>query len=285
MKDDQGIGIEAFEATDYNDTIIGRKSVGDVLLGGGGNDTISGDSGNDHLDGGTGDDTLEGGTGADVLNGGDGSDTASYAKATKGVTANLAKSASNAGDAKGDKYIDVEHLVGTSFNDKLYGDSGNNRLTGGDGADYLNGSSGADTVDYRTSDAGVQIDLNANTATGGHAEGDTIAGFESIMGSGFNDKLWGDENSNTIRAYDGNDVIDGRAGNDKLYGYDGNDTLYGDAGNDDLFGDDGDDKLIGESGSDDLTGGGGQRHVYLPLCLGYDNYRQRQHSGLLAVSR
>jgi len=53
---------------------------GNIINGGGGDDTLIGDAGND---------ILIGGTGNDILDGGSGRDTANYAQATSGIIANL----------------------------------------------------------------------------------------------------------------------------------------------------------------------------------------------------
>jgi serralysin len=144
------------------DDIISGLGGSDVLYGYGGADTLDGGSGNDKLYGGDGNDLLIGGTGADTLDGGAGTDTASYATATAAVIANLASPTSNRGDAYLDKYISIENLTGSNYDDtltgngsvnslsggggadKLYGNGGNDTLTGGAGADYLNGGSGTD---------------------------------------------------------------------------------------------------------------------------------------------
>ena len=136
----------------------------------------------------------------------------------------------------------VENLIGTSENDWLGGDSDEpNVIEGGDGADNLTGDADGtadstadpdDTVSYRTSDRRVNVDLSGTTdiASGGHAQGDTIAGFENVIGSAHDDILVGDEAANKLT---------GLAGDDDITGGNGGDTIEGGAGADELDGDNG----------------------------------------------
>ncbi|MDE0512434.1 MAG: pre-peptidase C-terminal domain-containing protein, partial [Gammaproteobacteria bacterium] len=136
----------------------------------------------------------------------------------------------------------VENLIGTSENDFLGGDSDEpNVIEGGDGADNLTGGADDtigtdadpdDTVSYRTSDRRVNVDLSGTTdvASGGHAQGDTIAGFENVIGSAHDDILVGDGLANKLT---------GLAGDDDITGGDGGDTIEGGAGADELDGDNG----------------------------------------------
>src|SRR5690606_5626715 len=93
---------------------------------------------------------------------------------------------------------------------------------------------GVDTLSYAGSNAKVTVRLWNNTASGGHAEGDVISGFENLIGSDFNDTLIADANDNRI---------EGGLGNDYLDGMDGDDWLEGGAGADQLDGGDGVDTL------------------------------------------
>jgi hypothetical protein len=67
------------------DDVIEGNSLGNTLLGEGGNDTLRGFDGGDLLDGGGGDDVLYGGAGADVLQGGAGADRFVYTAPTEGL--------------------------------------------------------------------------------------------------------------------------------------------------------------------------------------------------------
>lgn len=126
--------------------ILKGTSAADILTGGDTTTTIYGYGGNDRLNGGGGNDVLIGGTGADRLEGGSGTDTASYAGATKGVTASLTKASLNTNDAKGDTYVSIENLMGSNYADKLTGNSVVNVLVGGAGNDQLYGAKGADDL-------------------------------------------------------------------------------------------------------------------------------------------
>jgi Ca2+-binding RTX toxin-like protein len=104
-------------------------------------DHLIGDGEKSNLTGSGGDDTLTGGDGRDTLNGGAGSDTADYANATNRVKISLA-----GGKSEGDKYISIENLAASAFNDQLIGDSAANVLTGQGGDDWVYGGRGDDTL-------------------------------------------------------------------------------------------------------------------------------------------
>jgi len=212
---------------DGNDALIGDGG-DDILHGEAGDDQLFGGEGNDTLFGGEGDDRLEGGEGADILDGGDGFDIASYEEDDADLRVDLSTGASSDGDT----LISIEGVLGGYGDDELIGDDGDNRLSGGDGddlirggagADILEGGDGIDTVSYAGSSAGVTINLSDNTASGGHAEGDVISGFENILGSSFDDVLTGDAGAN---------VLDGGAGADRMEGGAGDDIYHVESRND-----------------------------------------------------
>jgi Ca2+-binding RTX toxin-like protein len=53
----------------------------------------------------------------------------------------------------------IEKAIGGSGNDTITGNDANNTFEGGDGADTIDGGGGSDTVSYRSSNAGVDVDL------------------------------------------------------------------------------------------------------------------------------
>ncbi|MDR6756077.1 Ca2+-binding RTX toxin-like protein [Mycoplana sp. BE70] len=242
-------GKDVFKSFDKNDVLNGGAG-DDTLYGEGGNDTVKGGTGNDKLFGGAGNDTLIGGEGADKLDGGAGTDTASYAGATKGVVANLAKASDNTNDAKGDTYAAIENLTGSSYadnltgnsgantinggkgNDALNGGAGNDTLIGGAGADKLDGGAGSDTASYAGATKGVVASLAKASINTNDAKGDTYVSIENLTGSSYADKLTGNSGANKINGGSGNDALDGGAGNDALIGGAGADKLNGGAGTD-----------------------------------------------------
>ncbi len=140
----------------------------------------------------------------------------------------------------------ADYIDGGAGNDFLYGGSGQDALVGGAGADYLDGGGDVDTAVYASSNAAINIDLSAGTATGGHATGDTLISIEVIVGSSFNDTITGDRHSNSLFGGRGDDLLDGGIGNDILSGDQGNDTLLGGKGVD---------YLEGGAGADMIDGG------------------------------
>lgn len=181
------------EATVGPDLLNGADGVNDSIAGLAGDDTINGLSGKDKLFGNDGDDVLQGGKGKDQLIGGAGKDTASYADATKQVTANLLTPASNKGEAKGDTYDSIENLTGSAFGDKLTGNGkanvihglggddtvdgggGKDLLSGGDGADVLTGGKGKDVFLFDT------FSFSADTITDFNVKDDTIQLDDAIF--------------------------------------------------------------------------------------------------------
>jgi len=201
------------------DTLLGIEGA----IGGSGADNLTGDAnanaffggaGNDSIFGGDGDDTIMGGTGNDNLQGGVGLDVITYASSSSGVVVNLSTGAVTGGDGT-DTISGFENVIGSASNDTITGDANDNVVAGGAGADSLTGGAGVDVLDYSTSTAAVVIDLTVTTQSGGHAEGDVVAGFEGIIGSAYDDTLTGDANNNTFI---------GGAGADSIIGGDGNDT-------------------------------------------------------------
>jgi Ca2+-binding RTX toxin-like protein len=140
-------GNDTLLGGDGNDTLNGGGG-NDSLSGGSGNDTLEGGTGRDILKGGKGNDQINPGkdTVGDVINGGAGVNTVTYADATGDVRVSLADDLQNAGAAAGDVIRKVQNVIGSMFDDLLIGDNANNRLNGRGGADTIEGGGGDDTI-------------------------------------------------------------------------------------------------------------------------------------------
>jgi len=252
-----------------NDTLVGRGG-NDTIDTGSGDDIVDGGDGSDTINLGaffTALDSINGGANSDTLNlNGDYSagitlsDTTltnverinvtagnSYrltlADATVAAGAQLIVDGTNLapgqsltviGSAETDGTFD---LRGGAGNDDLRGGAGNDILSGGAGADVLAGSGGNDTANYANSSAGVTINLEAGTATGGDATGDTLTSIENLTGSAQNDTLTGDGNANILTGGAGNDTLNGGGGDDTINlgaFFTALDSINGGTGNDTL---------------------------------------------------
>jgi len=239
LGDDQinaGRGDDRLEGEAGEDTLWGNEG-SDTLSGGADNDTLNGGDGSDNLDGGTGndvlngdtgDDTLDGGgandllrggfghdlmqgsggndvlygdVGNDTLNGGAGYDTASYFESAAAVITDLG-SGGISGQAKGDIYLDIEHVTGSKRSDLITGDNNDNRLKGMDGWDTLYGAGGNDTLE----------------GGGGHDVIDGGEGDDLLTGGSKRDNLMGGSGADTIDGGTGQDTLTGGAGDDILAG-------------------------------------------------------------------
>ena len=180
-----------------SDDVINALAGNDTVNGNAGADTLSGGEGDDILNGGEGDDTLDGGPGDDMLDGGPGSDTASYQNSGTGVLVRLhAAHAVKFGDAEGDTLLNIEHLVGSRYNDTLAGDGEDNILKGEDGDDVL---------------------------YGGPAGGDDM-----MYGGNGDDRIFGGRGDDILTGGEGNDVLKGGPGKDTLIADGDNmDVLFG----------------------------------------------------------
>ena len=107
---------------------------------------------------------------------------------------------------------------------QLYSGLGSDTLVG-NGTEYLN---------YGSSNAGVNVDLALNTASGGHAQGDVISNFNNLYGSTFVDTIIGNEQRNVLWGASGDDVIDSGGGNDLIFVSSGTQVLTGGEGADEF---------------------------------------------------
>jgi serralysin len=247
------LGVTTYLASNYaaggeaqGDTIANFQN---VLGSNTGNDTILGDTNYNVILGYGGNDIIGGGFGGDYLDGGAGNNGVWYYSSAAAVTVYLLYNYAAGGEANGDTIYNFQNVYGSNYgNDSLSGDTlsntilgygGDDRIDGGAGGDYLDGGAGNNTLFYYNSPSTVYVNLAANTALYGDAQGDTILNFQNIIGSNVaNDYLWGDAGSNQIFGFGGNDQIVGVGGNDYLVGGDGSDTFV---------------YYVGSNGKDEIT--------------------------------
>jgi hypothetical protein len=173
------------------------------IYGGDGDDVLTGGAAGDEISGEGDYDTLAGGLGDDVLDG----EAADYSGSATAVTVNL-----TAGTSVGegiDTLMGTDDAYGSDLNDTISGHAGGNWIWGGPGDDVLDGEDGFDYVSYYGSN-GVEVDLNAGTATGDHGT-DTLSDFEGAEGGRGADKLKGlPEDYDELYGLGGNDKLNGR---------------------------------------------------------------------------
>jgi Ca2+-binding RTX toxin-like protein len=210
-----GTNRDPFKSVELNGTrrndVIVSLAGSDVINGGGGDDLICGGGGDDYIKAGAGNDKVKGGALSDTIYGGGGDD-----RMWGGAN--------------------TDSLVGGRGKDRMFGGAGTeDRLIGGRGDDIMDGGTGYDLAEFWNSPAGIEADLRTDTATG-HGQ-DRIASIEGLIGSDFDDVLYGDDLSNELQGGDGNDIIhgfgsDADGGIDILRSSGGNNILDGGNGPD-----------------------------------------------------
>ena len=221
-------------AADVPLTVFGNVGDDDIETGSA-IDTIHGGDGNDHIQGGADADVITGDAGDDLIEGDAGNDVIE----------------GNAGD---------DTLIGGANDDRMDGGAGSDTYILPDGIDRIRDVEGEfDLLVFATATTAVQVDLaiRENTVQVVDSLGNAIAisgRLIAVIGSDFNDTLFGDSAANWIDGGEGNDTIDARGGDDSVFGSEGDDVLIGGEGDDTLAGGEGDDELRGDGGADDLAG-------------------------------
>jgi len=216
--------IEMFQGSNFNDTLSG-SGLNDIFIGG---------------------------AGADVIDGRAGLDSAFYITSATGISINLQTQINQGGDAEGDVLLNIEHVLGSHFNDVLVGDTGVNYLEGGLGNDVIDGGDGNDFLyGGLTSWTGpFKVDGSANGPQAdilyGGSGNDTIVTAASDEGT----QAYGEAGSDTIT------VAHGMAN-----GGDGNDLLTGTGLGFSLSGGQGDDRLVLQAGGFANGGEGGDTYT------------------------
>lgn len=255
--------VNTINGTAGADVLVGTAGV-DVINGLDGDDVITGAGDNDTIDGGAGTDTavfggpVSGYTittsgGTTTVTGPDGTDTLTNVERLRFSDATLIVGAGGGqyfeGTAGADTFngtVFNDHMVGGAGDDTLNGGDGDDRLVGGAGNDTLDGGAGHDVADYSGAASGVTVRLDRNQASNdGDGGVDVLTGIEEVVGSAFNDVIFGDAGANVLR---------GGAGYDVILGLDGDDIIHGGAGStNELYGGRGNDTYVIESTGDTIV--------------------------------
>jgi Ca2+-binding RTX toxin-like protein len=244
------------EGDDTNNLLEGGGNA-DILRGLGGNDTLGGLGGGDALSGGTGRDALWGGNGADVLLGGSGRD----------------RIWGGAGD---------DTINGGTGDDIARGGAGADRFILSAGADVSYGNAGIDTLDTSGWSVGLRINLTAtqrgyssdagpwtyvaaNTIEANDGLVQTAFDIESVIGTGFNDRVWISAAGAEVAGLDGDDFLQVTGDATRVYGGDGNDGIGIDGNGAKAEGGAGNDRLTANYNDTNVTldGGSGDDLVHV----------------------
>ena len=195
----------------------GFSSVTEIenISGGDASDTLTGDDSSNTIKGGKDSDTITGAGGADDLYGDDNADTFIFED-------EWGDDAVDGG--AGDDTLDFTAVSTTS--EMTFGISADNAVTVDDGAsnkatasnvEILFASNENTVLDFSAAGSGVNVDL----ATGDASYAFQVFGMQNIIGSQYEDELFGDDGDNTLTLGGGDDTSDGGAGDDTYVFTDG----------------------------------------------------------------
>ncbi|MCL1467055.1 calcium-binding protein [Argonema galeatum] len=248
-----GTGLDGFGTVDK------LISLGNII-GSAFNDTLIGNSPDNHIQAGAGDDLIISTEGKDIYDGQDGIDVISFRRDASAVYVDLKEGFANDGFQAKDSIAQIENVVGSNFNDRIYADDIANTITGGKGNDTIDGRGSSDLI-YGEANNDVIYGADGEDTLYGNSGNDIIdggAGNDTLDGAEGDDQLSGQAGNDTLDAGDGNDTLGGGDNEDILYGRTGNDSLDGGSGNDSLDAAEGDDQLFGQTGNDTLDAGDGK---------------------------
>ncbi len=256
-----GTGNDTLLGTDGDDSLNGEDG-DDSLLGGAGDDVLTASGGSDFTDAGSGEDTVNGGSGTNTLGGGADSDTL--------VLQPFATGTSNGGGTISTDGADKVLILGTDGNDTFtISQSGSllriattrATITLAESVRAVTISGGAGNDVFNVSDlnriapVGIVFDLGDGNDrfNANNAKPQRVP--LQVLGGNDNDTLIGTAGADYLFGGDGNDSITANDGDDTVKGDVGNDTIIGGKGNDNIQGQSGLDSITGDDGNDTLSGG------------------------------
>lgn len=247
-----------------------------VYVGGIGNDTFRLASINEVVHAGGNKDVVLGSAGSDILFGGPQDDELRYEAGFGNLSISVSSTATSnsstvyafaAGSFWTDLVSEFELISLSEFDERLIIDDAAVLPTLIADGITISGMAGLDTLDFGGLDVGVPVDLG--NAGQGDPSGNAgpFVDFENVIGSRFDDTIFGGSSDgpddfprgpdgpdgpdgpgggvgNLLDGRGGDDFIDGGRGNDRILGGAGNDTLIDSADHDFVLGQDGDDQLF-----------------------------------------
>ena len=113
------------------------------------------------------------------------------------------------------------NYAGTASNDAINVAASNSMVMGSEGNDVLTASATAygAILSYEYLNEGITANLSTGTVKAYNAQNllvksDIISGFQTLVGTRYNDSITGDSNNNTFFVLGGNDTINGNGGSD-----------------------------------------------------------------------
>ncbi|WP_390914501.1 cadherin-like domain-containing protein [Pseudosulfitobacter sp. SM2401] len=233
----------------------------DTVAGGTGNDTIATSEGDDSVDGGTGDDEIGTGVGSDIVVGGEGNDlinTGGGDLIDKGYPGLFPGEEGTPGTEDDRDFVD-----GGAGDDTIRTGDDADTIIGGDGNDVIDGGIDADSITGDEGNDRIVGGEGSDSITGGVGNDTIHAGNDPDLGLDFLNIE--DDGSNPfgpdLRPDNGKDTVSGGEGDDLITGADDDDLLMGDEGNDTIDGGIDDDTILGGIGNDSLLGGQGNDSI------------------------
>lgn len=224
-------GNDVLLGEDGNDTLFGNEG-NDVLLGEDGNDVIYDGLGGDKVDGGKDNDTIVASADGnnDLFDGGLDVDSIDYSASRASITFDLSAGTVKGQDVGSDQVANVEKYIGGAADDTFIADvqiavvpmaavdetethgpevPHNDQIeTIAQPVETFIGGTGIDTLDYRSAQNDVTINVVVGEATGLDIGIDNFAGIEHFVGGNGNDNFIVGEGSVTLDGRSGNDVFE-----------------------------------------------------------------------------